>query len=65
MVENQQSLNQGGGKPKTVCIVVYINMATTTEQDHHQSVRALATELKISWESSISATSPFARTHVQ
>ncbi len=41
-----------GGKPKTVCTVTNINVVLTAIQDnHHQSPRILATELKISWES--------------
>ncbi len=40
------------GKPKTKCIVTKINtVATAFKDDHHPSVEALATELKISWES--------------
>ncbi len=41
-------------------MVTNINtIVTNTDEDHHQSVRALAAELKISQESSICATPPF------
>ncbi len=50
MAESRWKFEPQGGKPKTVCTVMnFGTTATTIGEDHHQSVRALATELKIIW----------------
>ncbi len=57
--ELEEREEERGGKPKTVCMVMNINtIVTTFEEDHHQSVQALATELKIRWVLYACATPP-------